>query len=244
MKLDRRCPVNSEDKNKRFMLIVDHNVDDCFHTAMVIKQLGYTIFTAANPVKALEIMSVSPPLAVFAETGKTGAAVHDGIKKTPQFSDIPLILLSAAPDAILEGRARRGEFAGFVLKPVDAEKIFLTIESAVLKGPRRNVRITSAFRADVSGEHGSVEGVVTNISETGIFFRTLDPHPVKNRLTVNFELKGRTITLEAEVVYNCIFDEGPFKEPGMGMKFVKIRPEDQAAIKVFIKEELEMKAAR
>lgn len=226
------------------MLIVDHNVDDCFHTAMHLKQLGYNIFTAPSAVRALEIMSVSPPLAIFAETGDTGTAVHAGIKKNPQFSDIPLILLSTAPNATLEGRAIRGEFAGFLRKPVDAEKLFLIIESAVVKGPRRNIRIISALRADLSGEHGSAEGVVTNISETGIFFRTLDPHPVNSRLTVNFELKGEPITVEAEVVYNCIFDEGPFKEPGMGMKFVKIRPEDQAAIKTFIREQIEIKVAR
>ena len=45
---------------------------------------------------------------------------------------------------------------------------------------------------------------------------TIDPYPIHARLTVNLETKGNSITLEAEVVYNCTFDEGPFKEPGMG----------------------------
>jgi len=149
--------------------------------------------------------------------------------------------LSTSPDATLEGRARRGEFAGFLRKPVDVEKLFMIVESTIVKGPRRNIRIATALRADLSGEYVSAEGVVTNLSETGIFVRTLDPNPVHNRLTVNFELKGKPISLEAEVVYNCTFDEGPFREPGMGMKFVKISPEDQAAIKAFIREEIEIK---
>lgn len=237
--------MNGADKNERFMLIVDHNVDDCFHTAMLVKHLGYNIFTAIGAQKALEIMCVSPPLAVFAETGDTATALHSGIKKNPQFSDIPLVLLSTAPNAILEGRAHRGEFAGFLRKPVDAEKLFLIVESIVIKGPRRkNIRITSALRADLSGEHGSAEGVVTSLSESGIFFRTLDPYPAPSRLMVNIAIKGKPITLEAEVVYTCTFDEGPFKEPGMGMKFVKIRPEDQTTIKAFILEEIDIKVAR
>jgi CheY-like chemotaxis protein len=236
--------LDGADKNKRFMLIVDHNVDDCFHTAMLLKHLGYTMFTAPSAQKALEIMSVSPPLAVFADAGDAGTALQAGIEKNPQFSDIPLIFLSNSPDAVLEERVHKGEFAGFLHKPVDAEKLFLLVESAIFKGPRQKIRILSALRADVSGQQGSAEGIITNISETGIFFRTLDPLPARSRLMVNFEIKGRLITLEAEVVYDCTFDEGPFREPGMGMKFVNIKPEDQAFIKAFILEDIETKTAR
>ncbi len=225
------------------MLIVDHNVDDRFHTAMIIKQLGYNVFTAPDAKKALAIMSVYPPVAVFADANDAGIAILAEIKKNVQFSDLPLILLSTTPNAILEGRARRGEFSGFLKKPVDAEKLFLIIESAVEKKPRRSIRITCTLRADLSGAHGLAEGLVTNLSETGMFFRTLDPCPNRSRLTVSFEIKSQSITLEAEVIYSCIFDEGPFKEPGMGMKFVKIRPEDQAIIKAFILEKIENRVA-
>ncbi len=102
------------DKNKRYMLIVDHSVDDCFHTAMLLKHLGYTIFTAPDAQKALEIMTVSPLLAVFADAGDIGMAIYAGIKQTDQFPDVPLVLLSTAPNALLEEKALQGEFAGFL----------------------------------------------------------------------------------------------------------------------------------
>jgi CheY-like chemotaxis protein len=226
--------MNAEDKNRRFMLVVDNNADDRFQTGMFLQQFGYNIFTTTSAEKALAIMSVTPPIAVFADAGKTGIAILTGIKKNPLLSDIPLIILSTTPHEMLEGRSRRGELAGFLRKPVDMEKRILAVESVPAKGPRRKIRITTALRAELTGELGSGEGLVTVMSETGIFFRTLDPHPPHTRLTINFEIKGKPITLETEVVDNGTFDEGPFKEPGRGMKFVKISPENQAIIKVFV----------
>jgi len=44
------------------------------------------------------------------------------------------------------------------------------------------------------------------------------------------------INIEAVVLYTTTFDEGPFKEPGMGMKFVTISRADRDIIKAFILE--------
>ncbi len=46
------------------------------------------------------------------------------------------------------------------------------------------------------------------------------------------------ISLEAVVLYSCSSGEGPFREQGMGMKFVKISPQDRALIKAYILEEV------
>lgn len=59
-----------------------------------------------------------------------------------------------------------------------------------------------------------------------------------------FSVRASPIALEAEVVYDCTFDEGPFREPGMGMKFVEIKPEDQTFIKEFIRVDIAAKTAR
>ena len=230
--------MSGADKNKPFMLIVDSNIDDRFQTATLLQQFGYSIFATSSAEKALAIIEATPPLAVFADAVEISRAILAGTKKKTEMSDIPLILMSTAPNSALEGRARRGEFAGFLRKPIDAEKLYLTIESTIIKGPRRKIRIATSVRANVSGELGMAEGLVTVLSENGMFFRILDPYAIHSRLTINVEVKGRPMTLEAEVVYSCNFDEGPFKEPGMGLKFVKIKQEDQASIKAFILEEI------
>ena len=220
------------------MLIADNNIDDRFQTGMLLQQFGYNIFTTNSAQEALEIMKATPPVVVFADASTIGTAIAEGIKKNPQFFDIPLIILSTTSNGMWEGRARRGELAGFLRKPINIEKLMSAVEAVLSKGQRRKIRIPTALLAKLTGELGSGEGLVTVLSEAGMFFRTLDPYPMHTRMKVYFEIKGKPITLETEVVYNCTFNEGPFKEPGMGMKFVKVSPEDLAIIKAFVLEEV------
>jgi hypothetical protein len=51
---------------------------------------------------------------------------------------------------------------------------------------------------------------------------------------VDLTLWDRVVSLDAEVLYIVSFEEGPFCEPGMGMKFVRINPEDNNLIRAFI----------
>jgi len=84
----------------------------------------------------------------------------------------------------------------------------------------------------VEGECASV------LSEHGMYVRTLRPHASNTRLPVQIVIKGRFIPVEAVVLYSHTFGEGPFKEPGMGLKFVRVAPQDQELIRLFIQEEL------
>jgi hypothetical protein len=83
-----------------------------------------------------------------------------------------------------------------------------------------------------------IEGYVTVLSQYGMFFRTLRPRPAGTLIGVEFPIWERAICLEAEVLYGVTFEEGPFSEPGMGMKFVKIAAEDRAMVRAFILEHL------
>jgi hypothetical protein len=51
-----------------------------------------------------------------------------------------------------------------------------------------------------------------------------------------FTLAGRTIRLEASVLYSYSFGEGPFKEPGMGMRFARIDVDDRSFLQQYIRE--------
>jgi hypothetical protein len=65
------------------------------------------------------------------------------------------------------------------------------------------------------------------------------PHPINTIIPAVFEINGRLVKLDTVVLYTTNFDEGPFKEPGMGMKFVKISRADRNRIAIFILEQLE-----
>lgn len=230
--------VSADEKNKQYLLVVDSNFNDRLSTCMLLLRFGRNIFTANTAEEAIKFMSAATPVAVLADADLTGPALLSRVKNDFRFSDIPLILLSSSPNAVMEDRARKGEFAAYLKKPLNVEEFYRVVQSVIEKGPRRKVRIATNIAAIVEDGRGGSKGYVTNLSEDGLFFRSIELRPLNTRMSVSFEIKGRVIKLEALVHHITTFEEGPLKEPGMGLKFVTISPENRDLIKAFILEKI------
>jgi response regulator RpfG family c-di-GMP phosphodiesterase len=226
-------------KHKRYILVIDADVDDRFHTCMLLQRLGYNIFTAQSVDEVIEFMTVAPPAAVVSDAGPNGSALLTRLSPDTRFFDIPLILLEKHPDADIERRARHKKFAACLKKPVDVNELYGIIQTLVERGPRQNLRIVTHLSASLGSKPNRIEGHATVLSEYGMFFRTLEPLPINTHIPAVIELKGKLINVEALVLYSMSFDEGPFKEPGMGMKFVKISRADRDVIAAFMIEQIE-----
>lgn len=218
----------------RYILVVDPDVNERFTMSMLLHRFGYTVCSAGSAREGVEYLCVAPAVAVFAEAGKMGMDLLTRLGGDVRFRDAPLVLVADAPDRGLEERVRRGEIAGLLRKPLSPDEVFLVVQKVIEKGPRRNIRIATALPASLRDGSGATEGYVTVLSQYGMFFRTLDPRPPAGRVTVDFSLWGRTVSAETSVLYTVSFEEGPFREPGMGMKFVKIGAEDSVLIRAFI----------
>ncbi|MEK6745288.1 MAG: response regulator [Nitrospirota bacterium] len=230
--------MDAAERAKRYVLVVETNVDDRFTVSMLLQRFGCTICSAHSAEEAMEFLTVAPPAAVVSEDGQLGTGLLARIKKDGRFSDVPVILLTASPDHALEDRARRGEIAAVLRKPVDAEAFYRAIQASVEKTPRKNIRVVTYLPAKLANDPAGGDGYVTVLSEYGMFFRTLEPREVHAKVPVDITVKGRSIPVEAVVLYTCEFDEGPFKEPGMGMKFSKISDDARALIRDFILEQI------
>jgi type IV pilus assembly protein PilZ len=70
---------------------------------------------------------------------------------------------------------------------------------------------------------------ITNISAMGIFVKTIDPKPVGTRMTLTFEPPGyEPFKLDGTVAWiNHVRADGDNPNPGMGVRFVNLRPEDR-----------------
>lgn len=230
--------VNVDEKNKQALLVVDSNFNDRLSTCMLLLRFGRNIFTANTVEEAIEFMNAALPAAVVVDADKIGLALLSRVKNDPRFSGVPLIVLSASPDAAMEERTRRGEFAAYLGKPLNVEEFYRVVQLVIEKGPRRKIRINTNLTATVEDGRGKIKGYIINLSEDGLFFRSIELRPINTRLFVVFEVKGRAIKFEAEVHHLTTFDEGPLKAPGMGLRFVTISPEDRDLIKSFILEKL------
>ena len=225
---------------KPYVLLLDDNIDERFQTSMLLQQFGYNICTAHTAGEALDFLCVAPPVGIIAEAGLTGSGLLSRLTKDPRFSEVQLILLASAPDRALEDLAHRGELAGFLRKPIEAEGLYRAVQIAVEKTPRKNIRVATYLQASLEDGAGGREGFVTVLSEFGLYFRTLEPRPVRTRLGLGFEIPGRAINVQAEVLYSYAFNDGPFTDPGMGMKFLQMSPADQAEIKAYIMKQLDV----
>ena len=61
---------------------------------------------------------------------------------------------------------------------------------------------------------------------------------MNSKLSLKIVIKKRTIAIEGMVLHSHRFGEGPFEEPGMGLKFTGIATEDRDFIRQFIREEV------
>jgi len=222
----------------RYVLVVDSDWNDRFTLSMLLQRFGYTIASTSSAREGVEFLCVAPAVAVFAESGPVGAELAARLKGDARFRDMPLIMVANGQDRSLEERLLRGELAGLLRTPISPDDVFQVIQKAIEKGQRGNIRIPTALPAELRGEQGVTEGFITVLSQYGMFFRTLEPQPVKTRARVSISFGDRTVDLHAEVLYIISFEEGPFCAPGMGMKFVDIAPEDSALLRFFIHEQL------
>jgi type IV pilus assembly protein PilZ len=70
---------------------------------------------------------------------------------------------------------------------------------------------------------------ITNISEMGIFVRTTEPLRLNTKLRLSFAPPGaEPFKLEGSVAWvNCVRENGDNPNPGMGIKFLGLKPEER-----------------
>jgi CheY-like chemotaxis protein len=97
-------------------------VDDEFGTVEVLvaalEDSGYRVLTAANGRRALERLEENRPDLVvsdFMMPVMDGAALVQAMRANPEFRDIPVIMMSAAPEAAL--RRHLDGYEAFLRKP-------------------------------------------------------------------------------------------------------------------------------
>ncbi len=224
--------------NKRFILVVDNGQRDANFTGMLLQNLGYTASIVRSGEEALEFSSLAAPALVISELvlpRMNGMDLFERFSRDAAARPVPVIIQTRFADQASEDRCRRSGCAGCLNKPVQAFELFRAVQQSLEPMPRRNIRIATFLNASLDGG-ASEPQFVTMLSDNGLFLRSLETLPAGSTRTVTFVLDGRVIRVDAEVLYAYRFNEGPGKEPGMGMKFLDLSPVDQDVIQAYIAE--------
>jgi len=230
------------DKRKNYALLVDGYIRDLFATGMILQRLDYEVFIANSGEDALKLIDVSLPDLVITELSlqnMSGLELLFHLKRTAATKDIPVIIHTAIGDQKREEHCRATGCAAFLRKPVGLDELYSAIQRATEAMPRQFVRLKTLLPVRVGGHqsHDATASVeyISELSENGIFVRTLNPRPVNAVLPVNIIVNSAAVKLKATVVRRVTMSEGLFREPGMGMRFVEISDEHREQLRNFIK---------
>jgi len=236
-KKDRTVPKGAVRK-KRIILIADPDQRDANFTSMLLQNLGYNATIVRSGEEALEFRSITDPSLVVSELvlpGMNGLDLFERFARDPAMTPVPVIIQTRFKDQDSEDRCRRSGCAGCLHKPVQIFELFRAVQQALEPTPRRHIRIATFLNASVEGASSEAQ-FVTMLSDSGLFLSSLELFPAGSKQTVTFVIDGRVIRVDAEVLYAYRFNEGPGKEPGMGMKFLNLSPVDHDVIQAYISE--------
>jgi CheY-like chemotaxis protein len=235
--------TSAEGKRSRYILIVDNKINDLFCSSMLLQRFEYQVCTAHTAGEALEMVSVAVPSLVIADLflpGMSGMDLVHLLRQDLRTQSLPVVFLIPSDDKTAENRCLAAGVAACVTKPVAAEEIYRTVQKILEDAPRTNIRIPTRLSISVNKVLlDCVEGECASVlSEHGMYVRMLKPYNRDEHLTIEMNVNGRNIPAEATVLYSHQFGDGPFAEPGMGLKFLKISHEDKKFIRRFIHDEI------
>ncbi len=122
--------------DKKLILVVDDDIDLVEALAMKLESLNYAVAKAYDGVEGFDKIKTRRPDLVILDVmmpRKDGYQLCDELKKSDDYKDIPVILLTVVTDAIsstnythMGGKTTLAD--DFVSKPIDLDKLMEIVE--------------------------------------------------------------------------------------------------------------------
>lgn len=230
---------------KCIALIVDGEGAHLYYTSMLLQRLEYNIHALKNAEDALNAISSAEPSLVLTEIslpGMNGLELLKNIKRNPRTHKIPVVILTSSKDQAVKSACLEAGCTAYLHKPIDTDVLYTVIQKAIKAKPRKLIQLQTHLNVLIGDSKSIQTSVISDyisaLSEHGMFVSTSQPKPVGLQTPMTIFLENTNITVEALVLYSFKREEGPLKTSGMGIKFVRIKPEDKRLIKIFIKKEI------
>jgi CheY-like chemotaxis protein len=232
-----------DERPKRLLIVIDGRPAHLFYTNILLQRLGYRIHAVKTAEDALEIMHTADPSLVLTEislTGMTGVDLLKKIRQDPKTAEVPVIVLTSLKDQAVKSACLQEGCAAYLLKPVEPDVLYAAIQKET-KDTRQFIRLKTKLNVTVGDEAAAtslIDDYVTALSEQGMFISTMKPKPVGMEIPITIYFENVRIGFDGQVLYSFSRDEGPLKTPGMGIKIVRIDPDDRETIKTIITKEI------
>lgn len=118
------------------VLIIEDEADILHFISRVLELEGYQVLQASDGKTGMEIIKENPVALVLLDLrlpGPDGWSVLREIKRHPDFSEIPVVVLTAIAEATQRKRTLRMGAARYLIKPLSAHILSQTITSLLQK---------------------------------------------------------------------------------------------------------------
>ena len=231
--------------DSRTVLLVDGSDTLRYYYAILLKRLEFIVMVAESAEEALRLMESTVPSLILTDIAlpqMSGTDFIKTVKNSDRMKQVPIVVLADRDDVAAKSACLGMGCFDFLIKHVEPGNLYRSIQSALVPTPRAHIRLSMPLKVVVGDgtSRGGAERTefATTISEGGIYLRTLFPRPKDSSTPLRILIRDRSIRAKATVVYNRAMEGGFFREPGMGMRFVDISPEDRTFVRHFIKEQL------
>ncbi|HEV8701701.1 MAG TPA: response regulator [Candidatus Polarisedimenticolia bacterium] len=232
-----------EDRTVR-ILLVDDVLPFIELQKNYLKRTTCRILTARTGAQALKVCRLDRPDLIFLDEAMPGM---DGIEACRHLKADPLV--GGVPVVIVSGEGRREECRqagcdGVLIKPFDAPAFLEMVRRFVPLLERNEGRIPVSCRVEFSAPSGSYTAYTRDVSLHGLFLKSPRPFAIGVRLHLTLHLPMRpasggprittSLNLEGEVRRVVRAVPGERLLPGVGVRFLDMRPEALDCIERFI----------
>lgn len=227
------------------ILLVDDNRTFITYVALLLRKMGFTkTILAENGIEALKLLKLWRPDIVMMDIympGMGGIETMQRMKESPDTAEIPVILISAAPDEqIYEDTLGLG-VVGLLRKPFTVEMLYdMLQESLQALGANRRAHIRIPYENKVAVMIDGKPEIYYSVtlSEGGIYIRRNPPLPVGTEVEVIIPLRmEHAMHIKGTVIYTrALSTDSLDVPPGMAVRFKDISAEDVSVLSAYVKE--------
>ncbi len=205
-------------------VIVDDSEMFLMYFAVFLNRLNIDVLPVRSGEEAFNLSRVVKPDLITLDLHlpeEDGVDILNQIRADRDLSETPVVVVSGKTDRFDE--CEKAGATACVNKPININSVNDALEKCRLHsgGRRRYLRapINKTVRFSISGKTAEFQAI--NLSEGGIYLRTLEPlHP---GMFVNVEVPcndGDVLELPGEIIYTKGIDKGRFMiPPGMAIRF-------------------------
>jgi uncharacterized protein (TIGR02266 family) len=212
------------------------------YLGVLLNRLWYSPVLAKTPEEGIRIAQATAFSLILFDADLSPLELKSAIallRSDPAVMGIPLVVFMTDDNAETSQWLLSQGCTAILTKPLDLAIVYGVLGR--LSGqPRSTFRVPVKIRVEI--EEGTPEKNLTciNLSEGGLYLRTVDPLPGGTLLHVKFTLThdSEPIELAAEVVRTQQLGTQLETEPGMGLRFVDIPETTLSRIRNFVQWEM------